>query len=69
MQYPFAVNEKVVIKVSYVTVLITKTCIALVVLVKMEEVLNSCDVQGNRRTPDKFVGKEAIITSQCLNGW
>ncbi|THF96237.1 hypothetical protein TEA_010172 [Camellia sinensis var. sinensis] len=24
---------------------------------------------GNRRTPDKFVGKEAIITSQCLNGW
>uniref|UniRef100_A0A803MS28 PUB 62/63 C-terminal domain-containing protein n=1 Tax=Chenopodium quinoa TaxID=63459 RepID=A0A803MS28_CHEQI len=23
----------------------------------------------NRRTPDKFVGKEAVITSQCLNGW
>ncbi|KAJ4839445.1 hypothetical protein Tsubulata_025353 [Turnera subulata] len=38
VQYPFAVNEKVVIK-------------------------------GNRRTPEKFVGKEAIITSQCLNGW
>ncbi|CAN1240612.1 U-box domain-containing protein 62 [Linum grandiflorum] len=38
LQYPFAVNEKVVIK-------------------------------GNRRTPEKFVGKEAIITSQCLNGW
>ncbi|KAK3029918.1 hypothetical protein RJ639_039778, partial [Escallonia herrerae] len=38
VQYPFLVNEKVVIK-------------------------------GNRRTPDKFVGKEAIITSQCLNGW
>ncbi|KAL7001542.1 hypothetical protein U1Q18_002695 [Sarracenia purpurea var. burkii] len=38
LQYPFAVNEKVVIK-------------------------------GNRRTPDKFVGKEAMITSQCLNGW
>lgn len=37
-QYPFDVNEKVVIK-------------------------------GNRRTADKFVGKEAIITSQCLNGW
>lgn len=37
-QYPFAINEKVVVK-------------------------------GNRRTPDKFVGKEAIITSQCLNGW
>ncbi|KAL4569277.1 hypothetical protein LXL04_024913 [Taraxacum kok-saghyz] len=26
-------------------------------------------MQGNRRTPDKFVGKEAIITSQSLNGW
>jgi hypothetical protein len=26
-------------------------------------------VQGNKRTPDKFVGKEAVITSQCLNGW
>ncbi|KAJ0837713.1 putative Zinc finger, RING/FYVE/PHD-type, isopenicillin N synthase [Helianthus annuus] len=38
VQYPFSVNEKVVIK-------------------------------GNRRTPDKFVGKEAIITSQSLNGW
>lgn len=38
VQYPFSVNEKVLIK-------------------------------GNRRTPEKFVGKEAIITSQCLNGW
>lgn len=38
VQYPFTVNEKVVIK-------------------------------GNKRTPDKFVGKEAVITSQCLNGW
>ncbi|KAL3655893.1 hypothetical protein CASFOL_000289 [Castilleja foliolosa] len=38
VQYPFSVNEKVVIK-------------------------------GNRRTPDKFVGKEAVITTQCLNGW
>ncbi|XP_057962530.1 uncharacterized protein LOC131154055 isoform X1 [Malania oleifera] len=37
VQYPFSVNEKVIIK-------------------------------GNRRTPDKFVGKEAVITSQCLNG-
>ncbi|KAF8015344.1 hypothetical protein BT93_H0989 [Corymbia citriodora subsp. variegata] len=38
VQYPFTVNEKVLIK-------------------------------GNKRTPEKFVGKEAIITSQCLNGW
>ncbi|XP_078161460.1 RING/U-box superfamily protein [Carex rostrata] len=26
-------------------------------------------IKGNRRTPEKFVGREAIITSQCLNGW
>nr|KJB15261.1 hypothetical protein B456_002G167300 [Gossypium raimondii] len=26
-------------------------------------------IKGNRRTPEKFVGKEAVITSQCLNGW
>ncbi|KAH0776565.1 hypothetical protein KY290_007976 [Solanum tuberosum] len=26
-------------------------------------------IRGNRRTPEKFVGKEAIITSQCLNCW
>ncbi|KFK39311.1 hypothetical protein AALP_AA3G228400 [Arabis alpina] len=38
VHFPFAVNEKVLIK-------------------------------GNRRTPEKFVGKEAIVTSQCLNGW
>uniref|UniRef100_A0A2P2L773 PUB 62/63 C-terminal domain-containing protein n=1 Tax=Rhizophora mucronata TaxID=61149 RepID=A0A2P2L773_RHIMU len=29
----------------------------------------SVNEKGNRRTPEKFVGKEAIITSQCLNGW
>ncbi|XP_024389610.1 uncharacterized protein [Physcomitrium patens] len=38
VQYPFSVNEKVMIK-------------------------------GNKRTPEKFVGREACITSQCLNGW
>ncbi|CAA6666630.1 unnamed protein product [Spirodela intermedia] len=26
-------------------------------------------IKGNRRTPDKLVGKEAVIKSQCLNGW
>jgi hypothetical protein len=38
VQYPFSVNERVMIK-------------------------------GNKRTPEKFVGREATITSQCLNGW
>ncbi|CAN6273858.1 unnamed protein product [Urochloa humidicola] len=26
-------------------------------------------IMGNKRTPDKFIGKEAVVTSQCLNGW
>ncbi|KAI4369108.1 hypothetical protein MLD38_017594 [Melastoma candidum] len=26
-------------------------------------------IKGNKRTPEKFVGKEAVIASQCLNGW
>ncbi|KAF7081684.1 hypothetical protein CFC21_085601 [Triticum aestivum] len=26
-------------------------------------------IMGNKRTPEKFIGKEAVITSQCLNGW
>ncbi|KAG7999234.1 hypothetical protein I3843_01G298300 [Carya illinoinensis] len=25
--------------------------------------------QGNKRTPLRFVGREAIVTTQCLNGW
>ncbi|KAH7854974.1 hypothetical protein Vadar_019750 [Vaccinium darrowii] len=26
-------------------------------------------IKGNKRTPDRFVGREAIVTTQCLNGW
>ncbi|KZV34917.1 U-box domain-containing protein 62-like [Dorcoceras hygrometricum] len=26
-------------------------------------------IQGNKRTPPRFVGREAIVTAQCLNGW
>uniref|UniRef100_A0ACD5TC84 Uncharacterized protein n=2 Tax=Avena sativa TaxID=4498 RepID=A0ACD5TC84_AVESA len=26
-------------------------------------------ITGNKRTPEKFVGKKAVVTSQCLNGW
>ncbi|KAK7842579.1 u-box domain-containing protein 62 [Quercus suber] len=25
--------------------------------------------RGNKRTPQRFVGREAIVTTQCLNGW
>ncbi|XP_076946056.1 U-box domain-containing protein 62-like [Bidens hawaiensis] len=26
-------------------------------------------IKGNKRTPSRFVGCEAIVTTQCLNGW
>ncbi|KAH7276798.1 hypothetical protein KP509_39G022200 [Ceratopteris richardii] len=26
-------------------------------------------IKGNKRTPEKLVGREAFITSKCLNGW
>ena len=26
-------------------------------------------IRGNKRTPPNFVGRLAIITTQCLNGW
>ncbi|XP_010558107.1 PREDICTED: U-box domain-containing protein 62-like isoform X2 [Tarenaya hassleriana] len=26
-------------------------------------------IKGNKRTPPRFVGREAVITTQCLNGW
>ncbi|XP_057851442.1 U-box domain-containing protein 62 isoform X2 [Cryptomeria japonica] len=38
VQFPFVVNDRVIIK-------------------------------GNKRTPERFVGREAVITTQCLNGW
>ncbi|KAL7184146.1 hypothetical protein ACSBR2_026325 [Camellia fascicularis] len=26
-------------------------------------------IKGNKRTPQRFVGREAIVTTLCLNGW
>ncbi|KAK2982410.1 hypothetical protein RJ640_026253 [Escallonia rubra] len=26
-------------------------------------------IKGNKRTPERFVGREAVVTTQCLNGW
>lgn len=26
-------------------------------------------ILGNKRTPPRFIGREAIVTTQCLNGW
>ncbi|KAJ0266366.1 U-box domain-containing protein 62 [Hirschfeldia incana] len=26
-------------------------------------------IKGNKRTPPRFVGREAVVTTQCLNGW
>ncbi|EEC76408.1 hypothetical protein OsI_14060 [Oryza sativa Indica Group] len=26
-------------------------------------------LEGNKRTPERFVGRVAVVTAQCLNGW
>ena len=26
-------------------------------------------IKGNKRTPEHFIGRMALVTSQCLNGW
>ncbi|KAJ1293012.1 hypothetical protein BS78_01G035300 [Paspalum vaginatum] len=26
-------------------------------------------IKGNKRTPERFVGRQAVVTAQCLNGW
>nr|CAB3492730.1 unnamed protein product [Digitaria exilis] len=26
-------------------------------------------IKGNKRTPKRFVGRQAVVTAQCLNGW
>ncbi|XP_066341621.1 U-box domain-containing protein 62-like isoform X1 [Miscanthus floridulus] len=26
-------------------------------------------IKGNKRTPERFVGHQAVVTAQCLNGW
>ena len=68
VQYPFSVNEKVIIKVkmfSFMFLIFGHLCIKRSGL----GIMVNQFIQGNRRTPEKFVGKEAVITSQCLNGW
>ncbi|XP_047329130.1 U-box domain-containing protein 62 isoform X2 [Impatiens glandulifera] len=32
-------------------------------------VMDRVIIQGNKRTPQRFVGRKAIVTAQCLNGW
>ncbi|KAE9608768.1 putative Zinc finger, RING/FYVE/PHD-type [Lupinus albus] len=32
-------------------------------------VMDRVVIKGNKRTPQRFVGREAIVTTQCLNGW
>ncbi|KAF8394818.1 hypothetical protein HHK36_018754 [Tetracentron sinense] len=32
-------------------------------------VMDRVIIRGNKRTPQRFVGREAIVTTQCLNGW
>ncbi|KAH6777390.1 RING/U-box superfamily protein [Perilla frutescens var. frutescens] len=32
-------------------------------------VMDRVIIKGNKRTPQRFVGREALVTTQCLNGW
>ncbi|XP_061997076.1 U-box domain-containing protein 62-like [Rosa rugosa] len=32
-------------------------------------VMDRVIIKGNKRTPQRFVGREAVVTTQCLNGW
>ena len=64
VQYPFVVGERVLIMVHSIH------CASESKVKSQEQfVLITKCLQGNKRTPEKFVGKEAVITSQCLNGW
>ncbi|VAI52113.1 unnamed protein product [Triticum turgidum subsp. durum] len=64
VQYPFVVGERVLIMVH------ATHCSAESKVKSQEQfVLITKRLQGNKRTPEKFIGKEAVITSQCLNGW
>ncbi|EPS65470.1 hypothetical protein M569_09307, partial [Genlisea aurea] len=51
--FPFAVSDRVIIKVSTNPVIPMK---------KKRD-------QGNKRTPQRFYNREAVITAQCMNGW
>eukprot|EP00897_Mesotaenium_endlicherianum_P010738 jgi/Mesen1/9693/ME000069S09101 len=68
VQFPFAVNDRVLIKAAGKSV----SFMGLGSVLHLSFVAPACEhllLQGNKRTPEKFVGREAIITSQCLNGW
>ncbi|CAN6308760.1 unnamed protein product [Urochloa humidicola] len=38
-------------------------------LEQIEVLLNILEGKGNKRTPERFVGRQAVVTAQCLNGW
>lgn len=33
------------------------------------DVFDRVIIKGNKRTPERFVGRQAVVTAQCLNGW
>lgn len=66
VQFPFVVTDRVIIKVSRV-----KSQSLALILVQLFVLTNNWSEmsQGNKRTPQRFVGREAVVTTQCLNGW
>lgn len=63
--FPFAVADRVIIKVNPFFLLPSffySKCIFF-------NRWSRTSKQGNKRTPPRFVGREAVVTTQCLNGW
>lgn len=66
VQFPFAVMDRVIIKVVYE---LARFYLQVFLPFSEKEIIREKMVQGNKRTPQRFVGREAIVTTQCLNGW
>lgn len=64
VQFPFAVSDRVIIKVNTKMLKDCLLCCIIFILLTFKKI-----IQGNKRTPQRFVGRVAVVTAQCLNGW
>jgi hypothetical protein len=69
VQYPFAVFDRVIIKVLYLSLYLAKHSFCSLGLVPTNRGDQDGFHQGNKRTPERFMGRVAVVTAQCLNGW
>jgi hypothetical protein len=69
VQFPFAVTDRVIIKVLFYGTQRHKLFLLFLFNSFLKLIVGRKMHQGNKRTPQRFVGREAIVTTQCLNGW